>query len=96
MDHPINEDDFESYTDDLRAQFRESPDDEDSILRYHHVPHFSIGPIKPEDQEEKGVRVEFRIKRWVCPTVRSYVSGAADLFRLLVEPLEKRRNAGKK
>jgi hypothetical protein len=42
------------------------------IFRYHQLPEISVVPIKSEDLEEKGIRVDFKRKEWVCfsPIVR--------------------------
>lgn len=35
------------------------------ICRYHQLPKISVVPIKAEDLDEKGIRVEFQRKEWV-------------------------------
>jgi len=47
--------------------------EEDSILRYHHMPVFSRVPIKPEDVEAMGIQVVFRRNQWVCTIIIYHV-----------------------
>ena len=42
-------------------------DEKRDIFRYHELPDISVVPIKSEDLEEKGIRVDFKRKEWVCP-----------------------------
>jgi hypothetical protein len=47
-------------------------DEKREIFRYHQLPEISVVPIKSEDLEEKGIRVDFKRKEWVCfsPIIR--------------------------
>jgi hypothetical protein len=66
------------------------------ILRFHRMPEVSSVPMKPEDPEKKGVRVEFHRKQWVCLSIKSHVVLIADLFRFLTKTSKRRKNVEKK
>jgi hypothetical protein len=54
----------------LRGLWRN--DEKREIFRYHQLPEISVVPINSEDLEEKGIRVDFKRKEWVCssPIIR--------------------------
>jgi small-conductance mechanosensitive channel len=47
-------------------------DEKREIFRYYQLPEISVVPINSEDLEEKGIRVDFKRKEWVCssPIIR--------------------------
>jgi len=72
-------------------------DDKRAIFRYHQFPDISIVPIKSEDLSEKGIRVDFKRKEWVCSSLVSrFVISLANLFRLLVDSSNVRKNVDRK
>ena len=66
VDHSIDQMAIESFQKDtLNHLLLSDPGEKLPILRYHHMPEISLVPIKPEDSEVNGIRVDFRRKQWV-------------------------------